>query len=199
MRRARGGAALVAGIVLCAASPARANFHLWQVEEVFSNADGSIQYVEFFTSSDSQNLLMDHVIRSVQTSTQLDSFTLGSDLGMTTLDHFFLVATPGFKAVSGIDPDYTFSQGQTFIHLGATNRIDLVGAFTAAFLFDPSMLPTDGVHALRFMAAAAPAVVTAEPTNFAGDQGQLVPEPDAALGAAAALGTLVRIGRRRRA
>jgi len=114
---------------------------------------------------------------------------------MTTLDHFFLVATPGFKAVSGIDPDYTFSQGQTFIHLGATNRI----AFTAAFLFDPSMLPTDGVHALRFMAAAAPAVVTAEPTNLAGDQGQLVPEPDAALGAAAALGTLVRIGRRRRA
>jgi len=77
-----------------------------------------------------------------------------------------------------------------------TNTIRLEGAQTAAFTFDANALPTDGAHALVAMGGVFPAVVaTASPTNFAGEQGQLVPEPEALPLAAAVLGALAGLAR----
>ena len=191
---------LAAGLVaLFAATPARAVFHLWQIEEIFSNANGSIQYVEFFSSSQfPQNLMAQHVLDSLQGTTVVDNFTFPSDLGSPTQDHFFLVATPAFEAAAGIKPDYTFAPNQVFIHLGVTDTIRIEQASTTPFTFDPSALPTDGTHALLAMGGVFPAVVAAaSPTNFAGKQGQLVPEPDRALLAVAAFGALAGLARRR--
>ena len=202
MQRASGRSTLAAVLLaLLGAAPASANFHLWQIEEIFSNQDGSIQYVEFFSSAQlDQNQLLNHMLQSKQgTTTVLDSFAFPSNLGTPTQDHFFLVATPAFEAAAGIKPDYTFDQGQVFVHLGATNRIELAGASTTPFTFDASALPTDGTHALAAVGGTMfpPEVVVASPTNFAGEQGQLVPEPDAVLGAVVALGALAWIARRR--
>ncbi len=37
--------------------PAQAGFHLWSVNEIYSNEDGSVQFVEFATASNSQEFL----------------------------------------------------------------------------------------------------------------------------------------------
>ena len=53
--------ALACTVVLaCAASPAWATFHLWDASEVYSNADGTIQFVELVTSFDNQHLMAGH-------------------------------------------------------------------------------------------------------------------------------------------
>ena len=191
--------ALAAGfVVLLAAAPARATFHLWQIEEVFSNADGTIQYIEFHTTSlSNQNLMLNHVLTSNQGLTVLDSYTFPNNLGIPTQNKFFLVATPAFAAAAGIEPDYTLPAAG-FIQLGVTDTVQLVAAFTPPFSFAPAALPTDGVHSLD--ASAGPAVVADNtPTNFAGQTGHLVPEPEAtALGITAA-GALGFFARRRRA
>jgi hypothetical protein len=185
-------------LAILAAAPARANFHLWQIEEIFSNADGSVQYVEFFSSSTfDQNLLLHHTLLSEQGAATLESVQFDKDLGTPTRNHFFLIATPAFEAAAGIKPDYTFPAG--FIHLGATNKVEMAGASTTPFTFDPSALPTDGTNALAAVGGTMfpPETAVASPINFAGEKGQLVPEPNAALGGAAALGALAVLARRR--
>jgi hypothetical protein len=192
--------ALAAGfVVLLAAVPARALFHLWQIEEVFSNADGTIQYIEFHTTSTfDQNLMLNHVLTSNQGLTVLDSYTFPSNLGTPTQNKFFLVATPAFAAAAGIEPDYTLPAAG-FIQLGVTDTLTLVAAFTPPFSFDPPPLPTDGVHSLDASAGFPAVVADNTPTNFAGQTGHLVPEPEAtALGITAA-GALGFFARRRRA
>ena len=50
---------LCAGVTcsaMLAASPALAAFHLWQVKEVFSNSDGSVQFIEMFDSFGGANV-----------------------------------------------------------------------------------------------------------------------------------------------
>jgi hypothetical protein len=193
-------AALAAGfVVLLAAAPARASFHLWQIEEVFSNADGTIQYIEFHTTSTfNQHVLLGRVLRSNQGLTVLDSYTFPSNLGTPTQNKFFLVATPAFAAAAGIEPDYTLP-APGFLHLDATDTVLMVGSLTTPFSFDPSALPTDGVHSLDASAGFPAVVADNTPTNFAGDTGHLVPEPEAtALGVTAA-GALGLFARRNRA
>ena len=42
----------------------RASFHDWDINEVYSNADGSVQFIELFTSSNGQEFLSGHKITS---------------------------------------------------------------------------------------------------------------------------------------
>jgi hypothetical protein len=191
--------ALAAGIVaLLAAAPARATFHEWQIEQIFSNADGTIQYVEFKTGAPGQNFLTGHVLDSDQGATVLDAFTFPSDLDhlVSTAGRSFLAATPAFAAAAGIQPDYD-QLPAGFIHIGTTDTILIVGSITTPFTFAPPALPTDGVHALDASAGFPAVVADNTPTNFAGETGHIVPEPDASALAAAALGALALLARRR--
>ena len=43
--------------LVAAAGPARASFHNWDINEVFSNVDGTIQYIEFFTNGNFEVLV----------------------------------------------------------------------------------------------------------------------------------------------
>src|SRR6185503_12801428 len=82
-----------------APTPASAMFHLWTIREVYSNADGSIQYVELTTSSDFQNVLAGHNLTATSDGSVV-TFTFGSSLGSTsTGGHRLLIATPGFAAL----------------------------------------------------------------------------------------------------
>jgi hypothetical protein len=181
--------ATVAALALIASTPARATFHLWEISEVFSNANGSVQFVEFETNSALQNFLVGQVLRTEQNNVTLQSFTFPSNLPLqSTQDRFFLVATPGFQAVAGIEPDFEIPVG--FIEVGVVDELELVGADDFGFL--PSELPTDGLSSLNALGGGSIGVAAATPTNFAGQTGTL-PEPGAAalgLGAGAALAGL---------
>lgn len=161
---------LLVALLLLPAAPARALFHLWDVSEVFSDASGEVQFIELFTSQGSQQFVGDHDIRTRDGGAVLETFTIPEDLPGDSEDHHFLLATPGFLAVAGIEPDFTIPAG--FIELGVADGIDFAGVDT----FPLAGLPTDGVLALQRGGGTA----AASPTNFAGEVGAIdVPEPEA--------------------
>jgi hypothetical protein len=164
----------IACAVLLAAGPAFATFHLWTIEEAFSNADGTIQYIEFQTTSNFQEQMTGHVLQAKNGATVQHSFTFLTNLpNNATANKFFLVATPAFAAVAGITPDYVLPPAK-FIEFNTTNTLTLVGAVTPSFVFTPSALPRDGIHSLVSVGGVVgPAL--ASPTNFAGLTGTMEP------------------------
>jgi serralysin len=181
-------AVLAAGLVaLLVAAPARANFHLWIIDEVFSNAAGSIQFIELSTGASLQNALSGHFIRTQQGFATLQTFSLQNGLVGETSGQHFLMATPGFKSVAGIDPDYVIPVG--FIQVGVADTINWANVNAISL----TGLPTDGVHSLDALGGVA----DNSPTNFAGEIGHVVPEPDAAALGLVALGALALVARAR--
>src|SRR4051794_19416990 len=117
---------LVTFAFLAGANPTvNAAFHLWQVKEVFTNASGSVQFVEMFdsfsgeTSVSGFNLTAnsDGIIKTFKFPSNLTHSTPGS----------LLIATTGFGSLSGaVTPDFTFDQSATpftgsFFNPNATN------------------------------------------------------------------------------
>ena len=45
---------LVAAIILGANGTVRASFHLWRIAELYSNADGTVQFLELSTDTGGQ-------------------------------------------------------------------------------------------------------------------------------------------------
>jgi hypothetical protein len=182
--------ALAAIAPLLAALPARALFHEWDIVEVFSNEDGSIQYVEFFTSFGSQQFLDGHTLRTQINTTNALTYPFDGDLDTSehgTANQSFLVATAGFEAAAGIAPDYVMPDA--FIEVGVVTRLN----FENVSIFQLAGLPTDGANALFADASTGPAT----PTNFAGETGTL-PEPGAVALGLVALATLGSMARRAR-
>ena len=80
---------------------ARATFHLWKVKEVFSNADGSVQFIELFDSSNNEQLVSGHQLKATSDAVT-KTFTIPSNLGTSaTANHHLLFTTPGFGSLSG--------------------------------------------------------------------------------------------------
>jgi cysteine-rich repeat protein len=169
-------AACAAVLLGLAPVPARAAFHLWSIGEVFSNADGSIQYVEFTTASNSQHLVGAHNI--ITTSGGVTrTFTIPADLPHSRSGgRRFIVATPGFSRLpGGVVPDYTVPCGPFFDPTSATITINFMGA--DSLTFTAADLPEDGMRALVDTTpdAAVPTLGTAasSPQNYADMVGAL--------------------------
>src|SRR5262245_26419396 len=77
---------------------ARAAFHLWNVKEVFSNADGSVQFVEMFDNSGGETLVNNFKLRS-NSDGVIKEFTFPSNI-VGTPGHM-LIATSGFGSLTG--------------------------------------------------------------------------------------------------
>jgi hypothetical protein len=182
---------LFAIALLLAPVPAGATFHLWQIVEVYSNADGSVQYIELFTNAPGQNLLTSHTLAS-----NANTFTFQKDLPSSlTANQFFLVATPGFASkCAAAPPDYTLPAANFFSLVADTLNFAGVDTLT----YTSGQLPTDGYHALHedFGDAAAPVSQANSPTNFAGQV--CLPEPSAWLMQLVGLAGVLSLDRWRR-
>lgn len=163
-------AMLLAGL-LCAAigagvaRPAHATFHTWQINELYSNADGSVQFIEMHEGSNAngQELLKGHTITVTQGVTT-HTFTFPNNLpNSNTANKSFLIATPGFSAVT---PDYVVPAGFLFINGGT---VDYAGVDSLSY----ASLPTDGVMSLNRDGTTS----TNSPTNFAGQSGTIGAPP----------------------
>ena len=159
--------ALVLAACMFFANPAGATFHLWKIYEVFSSADGRVQYVMFESIATGQQYLQDHSFVAQQGMTTHE-YVFPSDLPGDSGSRRFLIATQGFADLGVLKPDYVVPNGFLFLPDGA---FSLLGADS----MDYSSLPTDGVKAL----SRSGQLYINSPTNFAGESVTLAPVPAA--------------------
>jgi serralysin len=180
---------------ILAATPGRASFIAWEVNEVFSNADGTIQFVEFFEAigQDGQRSFdgkqLKTFVAGASPNDPLTTHTFNSDLPSDlTAYRFALVATQGFASLPGaVEPDFVMPDG--FIDTSVVVEIELGNI--DEFVFRLGAIPVDGVNSLYRVGRP---INPNSPTNFAGQTGSIdVPEPAAAAQAAAALACLLTL------
>ena len=160
---------IVAALLLAAAaSPAFAEFHLFKIVQVYSNADGTQQYVMLreTTGSPGENFWSGNKLTATDSANNVKQFTFPANLPSSqTQNRNVLVATAGLAA-QGIAADYTIPNG--FIPLGGGN----LNYANVDFIAIPA-LPTDGATAVDRNGAPTPAT----PTNFAGATITLMASP----------------------
>jgi hypothetical protein len=159
-------------------APAWATFHTYQIDQIFSNADGTVQFVVLHevAGANGQNFLAGHTLTSssggtFKTYTFPTNLAGGMDMGYGMMDAptaftRVLIATQGFAALGIVTPDYVIPNGFVPLANGTVNyaQVDQVGY---------GALPTDGVTAIKRTGATQPNLAT----NYAGVTGSVAAPP----------------------
>ena len=179
-----GFAVLVGALALGLSATAWAGIHTWDINEVFSNADGTIQFVELFDAGagGTETGVGTGIISS---TTPGQSFALsGGPVVGPTNGKFYLIATQAFADLPGAPvPD-------DIIPPGSIPFFNIAGD-TVAYASDSwgfGAVPTNGSDSLdRFTGVGANS-----PTNYAGATGSVsVAIPVLSLPALLGLATLL--------
>jgi hypothetical protein len=169
------GASLVIFLSLDAAHAA---FHFWNINEVYSSADGSVQFVEFSTTTGSQNATGTRVVTCAGPQGS-HSFTIPANLSSSlTGNKTFIIGTSNLTVVpGGLTPDFFFTNAVPFLFLNnaGTNTVTLVGAVTTPAAY--TNLPTDGDLSLLRTGSGSDFATTAtnSPKNFNDQSNTIVP------------------------
>jgi hypothetical protein len=156
----------IAGVV-----QATAGGHTWRLSEAFSNADGSIQFIEL---RESAGTAFETSINRVVSSTTNVSPTVASVVGPTNFKSI-LLATASFAALPGAPtPDYIIVPN-FFNPVGDTLQLSGLDSWAI------SAVPTDGILSLnRALGTSHPGGTRANsPTNYAGVTGSVDASPPA--------------------
>lgn len=173
--------ALLASAALLAPS-AQAAFHVFDIQEIFSNADGSVQFIELFSTSSGQNVVGGLTIRLEVASpvSTLGTFTFPAGNGPTnTLNKTYLIGTSNLTAIYGVTPDFILPANFLTVGTGFSNkRVNFAGGTDVVNLLN---LPLDGVGSLNGLIGNDTSTNTsvnaqATPTNNAGAT-FTIPEP----------------------
>lgn len=148
--------AFTLAVAILFAQSANASFHLWQIAEIYSSADGTVQYIELTTSASGQQFVGGHQVTASQNGTT-HSFTLPANLPGDSSNHKFLIGTQGFASLGVVAPDYVVPNGFLFQPNGS---VDFAGVDVVTY----DALPSNGVSALD----RAGNIVVNAPTNFGG-------------------------------
>ncbi len=151
-------------VLLASAMPAFSSQHFIDINEVFTNADGSVQYVELVALASSQSNLAPSSIRSFNADGTVENvvfdfiasypaFGAGSN-GLT-----LLVATPEFENVFGFAPDFVMP----------ANSLVFAPDGRVVFWFEGALCPTVGACPAGSMANCEMDAVAFG--NFTGDNG----------------------------
>ena len=154
------GQVLVALLGLMATT-ADAVFHLWKMTEIYSNADGSVQFLELAVDTDGEGLLAGHTLTSTVGGVT-KTFSFASGLPAETANKTMLIATQGFAALNVLVPDYIVPNGFFSAAGGSVNFADVDVWNHPALPLGAQSLGRDGV------------VATNSPKNFAGQTATLV-------------------------
>jgi hypothetical protein len=149
--------------------PARAGVHLWRVKEVFSNASGTIQFIELATCCGSTTEV---ATNGATVRSNSRTFTIPGNQAGSTLNKHLLLATSGFAALPGAPvPNYTIVD-----NFFSTTGDAISFATYDTLSFTAGMLPTNGTTSLNkdpndatdtvFMAPNSP-------TNYADQTGSV--------------------------
>ena len=158
---------------MVAASAARAEYHTFQVEQIFSNADGTVQFVVMyeFAGVNGENMWMGNELISTYNGGS-QTFTFNKNLPGGIADGYYdygmgalaqtankrvLIATRGFATLGLVTPDFVVPNGFLPTGGGTLNYAEVESVTFGA-------LPTDGVHAIDRNGAEIQNLAT----NFAG-------------------------------
>ena len=160
---------------------ARADSHQWRFNELYSNANGTVQFIEMkeccgFTSE--WNIAPKWIL-AVNANHQ---YTFTSDLTGDTANKYLLLATQGFADLEGLPtPDAIIPDG--FLPIGGDVLEYWLYGTIIRRLYGP--LPLDGISALQIGGygpdnqGGTPDDVTTvgvnSPTNYAGESGSITP------------------------
>ncbi|HLA33942.1 MAG TPA: hypothetical protein VJ001_03640 [Rhodocyclaceae bacterium] len=147
---------LLLAAALLSMRPANAIFHLWQIDEIYSNASGTVQYIVLRSEVGDQQFLSGHEMVASQAGTT-HRFGFAKNLPGDTANRKFLIATQGFAALGIVAPDYVVPDGFLFLPGGS---IDFAGVDRVNY----SAFPSDETRALN----RNNTIVIAKPANFAG-------------------------------
>ena len=162
---------LITAAALIHAGAAFANFHTFQIEQVFSNLDGTVQFVVLREGAgfNGQQFWAGHdMTAGTATFTQVYHFTENLP-GNQTNGRRALVATQGFAALGIVLPDYIVPDNFLALPSGFVD-------FAGVSRFNYTNLPTDGTTAMFANGSTGPNVatnfngiaasVTAPPANY---------------------------------
>jgi hypothetical protein len=152
---------------------ALAGAHTWDVAEVFSNADGTMQFVELFEANGTPG---ETGVGNQNLSSSSKSFNMGagSVVGPTS-NKRFLVATAAFAALPGAPtPDAIIPAGVLPFFFAVAGDTVSYGPYDSwAF----GVVPTNGVDSLHRATGVGPN----SPTNYAGVTGSVDASPPDAI------------------
>lgn len=146
----------------------QAGSHLWVVNELFSNADGTIQFIELHECCGS-SFEVNIGGKTITGDTNGSVFVIPSNLEDITASRYLLFATQAFADFAGtptpdyIIPDNFFSVDGDKVWYGPTFGYD-------SFTYVSGDLPTDGVSSIQISDFSLDLFSTGSntPTNFAG-------------------------------
>jgi hypothetical protein len=161
-------------ILLTAPAAALAGIHTWDVAEVFSNADGTIQFVEFVDAGISGTEI--NIGSSGSTSSNAKSFGWsGSNVAPPTNGKRFLVGSQTFQNLTGAPPvdrtmPLTFNSNPIlpFFFQPASDTVNFIAYDSCPF----TAIPTNGVGS--FNCETNVNQTTNSPTNYAGTPGSVI-------------------------
>jgi hypothetical protein len=147
--------------ILALAGPgAHGTHHLWRMTELYSNADGSVQFLELLVFEDGEEFLTNHGLFTMTLAGTTRSYLFPGDVGAPTAGKHLLVGTAGFAALGVVAPDYVVPNGFFPIAGGTLN-------FANVDTWDVPSLPTTGGISLARDGTRA----INSPRNFAGRTG----------------------------
>jgi len=155
---------VLAMVALMMGAEAHATFHLWRMAEIFSNADGSVQFLELTVQADGEGLITGHALTSTVGDNRR-TFVFKTDLEFRTGGKTMLVATEGFAALGIVTPDFVVPNGFFPTSSGSVD-------FAGVDLWDISSLPTGLLSLARDGSRE-----TNSPKNFAGVTGTYTGAP----------------------
>jgi hypothetical protein len=153
---------LVAMAACLLAPLAAASFHTFEIDRVYSNADGTIQYVVLHEGAGmtGEQFFNGHEFTATHGGV-VKTFTFNKNLpSSNTNNRNVLIATKGFAALGLVTPDYVIDDGFLPTDAGTIN-------YAGVSQMTWTGLPTDGTNALRRDGSVIPNVAQ----NFAGQQG----------------------------
>jgi hypothetical protein len=126
-------------------SIAHAAFHLFKIQQIYSNADGTVQFVVLTSFVDGEDRWSGHYIASISLDQKTEhSYPFANDLpDGSTAGKSVLVATQGFASLGLIKPDFVVANN--FVVLG-DGSVDFAGVDSISY--SAGQIPTDGVKAL---------------------------------------------------
>lgn len=159
-------AAIGYALTLGLTAPAMAASHLWRFNEIFTNANGTVQFIELVECCGAPNetFIKDKWVRGDLSNKQ---YTFPTDLIPPTTNKHLLLATSGFAALAGAPtPDYIIPAN--FLRMnGDTLRYYVYP--DATMTYGAGQLPTNGVHSLNIGGTTG----LNSPTNYDGDSGSV--------------------------